>query len=319
MSWKYLPRPDLAGKTVVVTGATSGVGRAAATAFAEAGATTVLAVRDTARGEQVAAEIRSHYPNAVPSVQRLDLADLTEVRRAAAELTERHPSIDILVNNAAVAAIPRRETVDGFEMQIGVAHFGHFALTGLLLPSLLRAHPGRVVTVSSGSPRQPRRLSLEDLQSEQNYHRYRAYERAKTANLYFAVGLDRRLRAARLDAVSVSAQPGWTRTNLGPGRDAGLFERAAIAVSNLALGHSPEVGAQPILFAATGAVAGGSYVSPRRLNGLKGRPEVIGSKELPVEHDVIDELWTRSVALTGVGYDVLATPAQGRKKPRVPR
>lgn len=316
--WKYGMHADLTGRAAVVTGATSGVGEALAYALAEAGAHTVLAVRDTRKGERVRADVRAAVPGAQIEVQELDLADLGSVARAADGIAQKLPGIDLLINNGAVAAIPRQVTKDGFERQIGVAHFGHFALTGRLLPLLLAADAARIVTVTSSVARRPE-LPLDDLQSEKEYTRYGAYTKAKIANLLFALGLDTRLQRAGSRAISVSAQPGWTRSNLGPGQYAGRLERIGIAVGNALMGHSPLQGSQPILMAATSDIHGGAYVTPRRQNGLKGRPVAVDKREIPAKVETIDGLWAESERLTGVSYAALSRAgAPPRGKPTTP-
>ena len=211
MTWSSADIPDLTGRSIVVTGANSGIGLEAATSLAAHGAVVTLAVRDVDRGSAAADRIRAASPQAQVEVARLDLADLASVREFAAVWTAAHPDgLDVLVNNAGVMAIPRRETADGFEMQLGTNHLGHFALTGLLVGSLRPA--GRVVTVSSGAHRFGR-MDFDDLQSE-SYQKWRVYGQSKLANILFALELHRRAEAAGADLRSIAVHPGYAATNL---------------------------------------------------------------------------------------------------------
>lgn len=302
--WRHLQRPDLRGRVAVVTGASSGVGAATARALAEAGAHVVLAVRNPGKARLVVAGIADAVPGASLAVEEVDLAELSSVAALADRLTAgtaRLDRLDLLVNNAAVAAIPRQLTADGLEMQIGVAHFAHFALTGRLLPLLLATPGSRVVTVTSAVAAKPR-IDLDDLQSARSYRRYPAYAQAKSANMLFALELHRRLRAAGLATASTAAQPGWTRSGLGPGEAAGRLEQAIIAVSNRLFAHDPEVGAQPILTAALADLPSGSYVTRSRLNQLKGAPKVLRPEDVEAVPEQQTGLWTASEQLTGVTY-----------------
>jgi NAD(P)-dependent dehydrogenase (short-subunit alcohol dehydrogenase family) len=211
--WTAAGAPDQSGRLAVVSGASSGIGFVAARELARARATVVLAVRDTARGEDAARRMRRDVPGAELEIARLDLADLASVRAFADELSSTHGAVDLLVNSAGVMALPFRRTVDGFEMQLGTNHLGHFALTGLVLPQLLVRPEPRVVTVSSGAHRMGR-INFDDLQSERRYERWTAYGQSKLANLLFAFELGRRVQTAGLALRSVAAHPGYAETNL---------------------------------------------------------------------------------------------------------
>jgi Dehydrogenases with different specificities (related to short-chain alcohol dehydrogenases) len=209
-AWTTANIPDQSGVIAVVTGANSGIGLIAARELARAGATTVLAVRNLEKGAQAEAQIRAAAPGADVAVVRLDLADLSSVREFADELAARHDGVDLLVNNAGVMAIPHRRTADGFEMQFGTNHLGHFALTGLLLDQLrTRSHP-RVVTVSSNMHHLGR-IDFGDLQGERRYRTWDAYSQSKLANLLFTYELHRRAEAAGLPLKAVAATPGTPR------------------------------------------------------------------------------------------------------------
>src|SRR5205823_8094665 len=213
MEWAAEQIPDQGGRVAVVTGANSGLGRIVARELARAGARVTLACRDASKGERAAAEIGSAVADARLEVAKLDLASLESVRNFAQRFGAAHDRLDLLVNNAGVMAAPYRRTADGFELQLGTNHLGHFALTGELL-AMLRDQPGaRVVTVSSNAHKAGR-IDFDDLQGERRYRRWRAYSQSKLANLLFMFELDRRAKAAGLELVSVAAHPGYAATNL---------------------------------------------------------------------------------------------------------
>ncbi len=291
MAWTPADIPSQAGRTIVVTGATHGIGCHTARELARAGAEVVLAVRDTPRGEDVRAD------TGAAAVVRLDLADLASVKAAASELRERWPRLDVLVNNAGVMAPPRTESVDGFELQIATNHLGPFALTGLLLDTL---RDGTVVTVASGAHRGAR-IDFDDLQSEHGYHGFRVYSQTKLANLLFAFELGRRAATAGLELRSVAAHPGLSRTNLfkGGGRAKGL----AIAIGMRVLGQSDARGALPSLYAATVPdLPSGSYVGPDGLQERRGSPRLVSASKAAYDEAAARRLWQVSEALTGVRY-----------------
>ena len=212
MTWTKEDIPDQTGRIAVVTGANSGLGAITARELAKAGADVVMACRNTSKGDDVAADIRRQAPGSTVEVAELDLADLTSVHSFAEGLG--HERLDLLVNNAGLMAIPRRETKDGFEMQLGTNHLGHFALTGLLVDRLERTPEPRVVTVSSGAHHMARGINFDDLQSTKRYFRWTAYSQSKLANLLFAFELERRAQAAGSPLRSMAAHPGYAATNL---------------------------------------------------------------------------------------------------------
>jgi NAD(P)-dependent dehydrogenase (short-subunit alcohol dehydrogenase family) len=305
--WTADDIPDLTGVRAVVTGATSGLGEATAVELARRGAHVVLTARDAGRGEQAAARVRASAPGASVELGALDLADLSSVRAFAADLVDRpgREPLDLLVNNAGVMAVPPRRTVDGFELQIATNHLGPFALTGLLLPALLRRPGARVVTVSSFVHRFGS-LRLGDLMSEQSYDPWQAYYRSKLANLLFMRELGRRAAAARVDLVSAAAHPGWARTNLqyvGP-RTTGRRGGVALArTANAVLGQSATAGALPQLRAATDpGVRSGDYFGPRGLGEQRGLPRRVGMSRAARDDLAARALWEASERLTGVRY-----------------
>ncbi|MGV1049287.1 MAG: oxidoreductase [Solirubrobacterales bacterium] len=302
-NWTAEQMPSQAGRTAVVTGANSGLGLAAARALAAAGAQVVLACRDTAKGEEAARSIRSRAAGAAVVVEPLDLASLDSVGDCAARLASGCESLDLLINNAGVMAPRRRRrTADGFELQLGTNHLGHFALTGLLLPRLRGRKGARVVTVSSAAHRFGR-IRFDDLQSERRYGRWRAYGQSKLANLLFARELDRRLRAAGSTVASLAAHPGYAATNLQTAAPPAL-DRAIFVLGNKLLAQSAEMGALPSLYAATRPnLDGGLYIGPDGFEEQRGHPRVVGSSRRGRGAAAATRLWGVSEELTGVSYD----------------
>jgi len=295
------------GETVVVTGANSGLGYEATKAFAEADATVVMACRSEERGEQAATEIRRTVRGGNLEVRECDLADLDSVAAFAEGVREEADGVDVLCNNAGVMAIPRQETADGFEMQLGVNHLGHFALTGHLLPEL-RASEGesRVVTQSSQA-HTAGEMEFDDLQSEREYGKWAAYGRSKLANLLFAYELQRRLAESEADVVSVACHPGYAATDLqfrGPREMGSGVRMNVMKVANKLFGQSAERGALPMLYAATSdAVVGGEYVGPSGFMRMRGSPEFQSSSAASNDEADAERLWTVSEELTGVAYE----------------
>ena len=297
--------PDQHGRTVVVTGATSGIGFVTARLLAHAGARTVLAVRDTARGAEAAERIRAAAPDADVVVLPLDLADLASVRKFAGLLPEHCDGLDVLVNNAGVMAIPHRRTADGFEMQFGTNHLGHFALTGLLLDALRGRPDPRVVTVSSTMHRFGR-IDFDDLHGERRYSRWRAYCQSKLANLLFAGELQRRATTAGQRLRSVAAHPGYAATNLhtvGPRMAGSRLGSTVMGLGARLFAQSAEQGALPTVYAATAPdVPGGSYVGPDGIGELRGRPTLVRPSRAAQDEQTAHRLWEISEELTGVRY-----------------
>ena len=300
--WTADQIPDQSGRTAVVTGANSGLGLITARELARAGAEVVMACRDTAKGEAARAEIAGAVPNAQATVSALDLGSLDGVRAFAERFRAEHDALDLLVNNAGVMAPPRQTTADGFELQFGTNHLGHFALTGRLL-DLMRDRPdARVVTLSSGGHRIGR-IPFDDLQRERHYGRWRAYGQSKLANLLFAFELDRRLRAAGSSVRSLAAHPGYAATNLQAAA-APRLDRVVMRVTNRLFAQSAEMGALPTLYAATyPGLEGGVYIGPDGLAEQRGYPEVVGTSSAARDEEVARRLWEVSEQLTGVRFD----------------
>jgi NAD(P)-dependent dehydrogenase (short-subunit alcohol dehydrogenase family) len=288
-AWTADDIPDQSGRRVIVTGANSGLGLSTARELARKGASVVLACRDQRKGEAARAAVGGDA-----EVATLDLADLSSVRAFAAARAE---PVDLLVNNAGLMAPPRGTTADGFELQFGTNHLGHFALTGLLLDRLLAGAAPRVVTLSSLMHRYGR-LRLD---GPHRYHRWRAYSTSKLANLLFMRELDRRARAAGAPLVSVAAHPGWAATHLQTASPP-LIDRTVLTLLNRVVAQSAERGALPSLFAATADVPGGSYAGPDGRSELGGHPRLVSMSRRAQDPDAARRLWEVSERLTGVTY-----------------
>jgi NAD(P)-dependent dehydrogenase (short-subunit alcohol dehydrogenase family) len=292
--WTERDIPDQKGRTAVVTGANTGLGFETARALAARGASVVLAARDTRKGEQAAARIREAARGADVTVQELDLSSLESVRAASAALHDGLPQIDLLINNAGVIYPPKQTTRDGFELQFGTNHLGHFALTGLLLDMLLPVPGSRVVTISS---KMASSINFDDLQSERSYNRNAAYGQSKLANLLFAYELQRRL-APHGTTISLAAHPGVARTD-GPT----VGTRLAFTLISPVMTQPPALAALPTLRAATDPGAlGGQYYGPDGMGQYKGHPQVVTSNA--ASYDVADQqrLWAISEELTDVKF-----------------
>jgi NAD(P)-dependent dehydrogenase (short-subunit alcohol dehydrogenase family) len=294
MNWTTADMDRQDGRTFVVTGANSGIGLEASRALAAAGARVVVACRDTAKGEHAVAELDGDF-----DVRRLDLADLASVRSFAEGLDR---DIDVLINNAGVMAVPRSKTTDGFEMQLGTNHLGHFALTGLLLGRVR----DRVVTISSGAHRIGR-VNFDDLQSERRYQRWTAYGQSKLANLLFMMELQRRLDAAGSSLRSVAAHPGYAATGLQSHTQS--VQDQIMSVANLVLAQSAAMGALPTLYAATEDVPGAAYAGPGGLLEQRGHPQLVNMSGAAKDPEAASRLWEASEELTGVRYDFTAVSA----------
>jgi NAD(P)-dependent dehydrogenase (short-subunit alcohol dehydrogenase family) len=312
--WTTDEMPDLSGKTAVVTGANSGIGFDTARALADKGAHVVLACRSADKGQAAAEAIQAENPDASLAFMALDLADLASVRTFAAAFARAYEKLDILVNNAGVMAIPqRRETADGFEMQFGTNHLGHFALTGLLLDRLLAADAARVVTVSSSAERMGS-IDFEDLNWEQTYSPWSAYGRSKQANILFALEFQRRLEAAGAGAISVAVHPGYAATNLqssGPALGGSTLASRFMSLTNRIVAQSSAMGALPSLYGATDAdINGGDFLAPGGLFNARGYPTRINLNGRYQDEALARDLWEVSEKLTGIEYSAL----NGHKK-----
>ncbi|HSI79282.1 MAG TPA: SDR family NAD(P)-dependent oxidoreductase [Solirubrobacterales bacterium] len=306
MAWTVADIPPQSGRVAVVTGGNGGLGLETVRGLAGAGAEVVIAARDQERAAAAVADVDGTAPDASLEVVELDLASQASVRAAAGRIAERHPRIDLLVNNAGVMGIPERRTVDGFEMQLAVDHLGHWTLTALLLPALLRAPAARIVTVTSfarliGRPIDPGNPHLEG-----RYGPWRSYDRAKRANFEFALGLHRRLRDAGAPAASLVAHPGLANTDLQAvsvrETQGGLTQRFWLAAARTT-GISPADGARSLLRAATdpGARSGELYGPLFVARGAPVRKPIL---RRPGLERSIARLWHASERETGVRIDL---------------
>jgi NAD(P)-dependent dehydrogenase (short-subunit alcohol dehydrogenase family) len=306
MSWTAHDIPDLSGRTAVVTGANGGLGLETARALARAGAHVVMAARDQDKAGAAEATLRAELPGASLRVVPLDLGSLDSVHRAAERVLADHDRIDILVNNAGVMALPERQTVDGFEMQFGVNHLGHFALTALLLPALLRAAAARVVTVTSTAHHFGRPVNPDDPHLRRGYSPWKAYGQSKLANFHFGIGLERRFETAGAPAASLIAHPGLSDTDLQATSVAetggGLSQRFFLNLAR-STGMTAAQGALPQLRAATDPAArGGEFYAPRFGNfGAPVRRPILRRIGLS---RAIERLWEVSERETKLKLDV---------------
>jgi NAD(P)-dependent dehydrogenase (short-subunit alcohol dehydrogenase family) len=299
--WTSADVPDQSGRVAIVTGANSGLGYDTAAVLADKGAHVVLAIRNLDKGKEAVDRIKAASPNAVVALQELDLSSLDSVRKAAAELHAAHPRIDLLINNAGVMYVPTRETTkDGFEMQFGTNHLGHFALTGLLLDNMLSVDGSRVVTVSSVGHRLMARIHFDDPHLARKYNRVEAYGQSKLANLMFTYDLQRRLKLKGVPTVALAAHPGFADTELMR-----YLPDFIPAFMWKPVTQPADKGALPTLRAATDPGAeGGQYYGPDGLGEVKGNPKVVASSTQSHDEDIQRRLWTLSEELTGVTYPV---------------
>jgi len=308
------PIPDLADSVHLVTGGNSGLGLETVKALTAAGAHVVLTARSQDKADEAVAAVQRTVPNASVETLLLDLADLSSVARAADEFALRHDRLDVLVANAGVMMTPQRTTADGFELQLGTNHLGHFALIGRLLPLVLGTPSSRIVTVSSGAHHSGR-IVLDDLMFEhRSYTPETAYGQSKLANLSFALELQRRLEMVAADTISVAAHPGYAATNLqhtGPSQQEGLrgtLVGIAMKVGDL-VAQSAAAGARPQVTAASApGVTGGTYLGPKGLGEMRGRA-VTRARINPKARDTATAvgLWAASQELTGERYEALVS------------
>lgn len=304
--WTADDIPDQTGKTIIVTGANSGTGFQATRVLAQKGAHVIMACRNAEKANHALNTIKSEIPDASIEFMQLDLGSLASVRKFADQFKAKHSSLDILINNAGLMMTPQLETEDGFELQLGVNHLGHFALTGLLFDCLKKGNDARVVNMSSGGHTSGE-FDFNDIHLRNNYDRSRAYGNSKLANLLFTYELQRKVDAANLPIKSIAAHPGWTKTNGSVAIDLGGnpltrgIWRAFLWFGNNVIAMKPEQGALGLLRAAVDpTLKGGEYVGPKR---LRGYPKVIKSHEKSYDKETAQRLWEISEELTGVTFD----------------
>lgn len=303
--WTQADIPDLTGKVAVVTGANSGLGLESTKALAGQNATVVMACRNLAKAEQAKAEVLGDTPEAQLEILQLDNASLHSVRSFADGFKDRYDRLDILLNNAGVMAIPRQETADGFEMQLGVNHLAHFALTGLLL-DVIASTPGARVHNTSSSAAFNAEIYFDDLMLKEDYGRWKAYGQSKLANVLFGHELDKRLHAAGHSAIANSSHPGLVITNLQANSleesNGGLLERMLYRIAGPLLAQDVAMGVLPQLYASTAADAqGGKFYGPKNFR-LWGHPAEQHANDAANDPMARKRLWELSEELTGVGY-----------------
>lgn len=306
-NWTAEQIPSLAGKRAIVTGANSGLGYYTALELARRGAQVIVACRTKDKAHVAMKDLHDAVPGAKLEFLSLDLADLESVRKFAETYNANYPTLDILCNNAGVMALPFRKTRDGFELQIGTNHLGHFALTGLLMGLLKRTPGSRVVNVSSLAHRWTRGLNVDDLNFEKGrYQKWDAYSKSKLANLLFTFELDRRLKKAGAAVTATAAHPGYSATNLGfagPALEKSAVGRVVMNIGNTLLAQKADQGALPTLYAATAPdVKGGDYIGPNGWRQLRGYPVQVGSRREARNPESALKLWNLSQTLTGVRY-----------------
>jgi len=304
-NWTIRDIPNQQGKVVVITGANSGIGYESALALAGKGAQVILAVRNEQKGRAALQIIKGTFPKAIAEVMLLDLASLKSVRNFAEEFKTKYDRLDVLLNNAGMMAIPFDKTMDGFEMQFGINHLGHFALTGLLLPILLKTPASRVVTVSSLNHMMGQ-MDFDNLDGSRGYGPWTAYNQTKLANLLFAYELQRKLQAVSAELISVGTHPGYTATNLqfaGPRLSGSTFREAVMRLGNALFGQSAEMGALPLLYASLAPnIRGGDYTGPKDMFGLWGFPKIARSNGRSHDIQSAKKLWEVSEQMTDIPY-----------------
>jgi NAD(P)-dependent dehydrogenase (short-subunit alcohol dehydrogenase family) len=298
--WTTADIPDQTGRTAVITGANTGLGYETAAALAAKGAHVVLAVRNLEKGKEAARGIEQATPDAQVQLQELDLTSLESIREAAEELRTKHDQIDLLINNAGVMMTPKSTTKDGFELQFGTNHLGHFAFTGLLIDRVLAVPGSRVVTVSSTGHRFARGIRFDDLQWEHDYSRVGAYGQAKLANLMFTYELQRRLIGT--NTIAAAAHPGGSNTELMRNLPAAI---RGVGTLLTPLFQGPDMGALPTLRAATDpGVLGGQYFGPDGFGEQRGYPKIVRSTAASHDAAAQRRLWSVSEELTGVTFPI---------------
>jgi NAD(P)-dependent dehydrogenase (short-subunit alcohol dehydrogenase family) len=294
--WTVLNIPDQTGKTILITGANRGLGFEDTKALAMKGAKVIMACRNLERANSAKETLLKEDPNALLAVEKLDLADFISIKEFASNFLEKYQQLDVLINNAALLMSPHQRTVQGFEMSFGVNHLGHFLLTGLLLPLLLKTPNSRIVNVSSSAHRFGN-IHFEDINLEKKYGNMKAYGQSKLANLVFTYELQRQLSAAGKTTQCMASHPGFARTHVPNSRFLRFF--------NKLLSQSAEMGALPTLYAAVDPNAeGGKYYGPGGRLGVRGHPKLVNSSKTSKDLEIAKKLWKLSEELTEFHYDL---------------
>ncbi len=302
--WTAEQIPDQRGRVAVVTGANSGLGLVIARELARHHARVVLACRNLDKGQRALETIRAAAPEALLELLELDLGSLRSISAFAEGVCATHDGIDLLINNAGVMAPPRRETADGFELQLGTNHLGHFALTAQIVGAMQHRDDARVVTLASNAHKMGK-IDFDDLQSQRHYRRWAAYGQSKLANLMFALELDRRLRASGSHVKSLAAHPGYAATNLQSAA-APILDRLLMRASNALVAQSADMGALSPLYATTHpGIEGGIYIGPDGIGEFRGHPHLSSPNRAARDRDVAERLWEVSEGLTGVRFGLV--------------
>ena len=298
-NWTVSNITDQTGKTILITGANSGLGLEAAKVLSKKGGNIIMAVRNPEKGKEAAARIMSDHPNAKLEMMLLDLADLNSVLKFSDEFHARYSRLHILINNAGIMYPVKREvTKQNFEIQFGTNHLGHFALTGLLLDIIKATPQSRVVTQSSIMHKVKADIHLDDLNWEKSYNKVKAYSQSKLANLLFTYELDRQFKIHQIDAISVAAHPGYTDINLQ--KTSGF----SVNIINKLIGQKVEMGTLPLLRAATeDHLFGAEYFGPTKMGELRGYPEKVNSSDKSYDTQLAKDLWAISVKMSGVHFN----------------
>ena len=305
-NWTAQDIPNLSGKIIVITGANSGLGFESSKVLAKKGATVVMAVRNIKKGEKAKSDILKDQPQASLDLMRLDVGDLSSVREFAEAFKAKYDRLDILINNAGVMAIPRQETADGFEMQLGVNHLGHFALTGLLLDVIVNTPNARIHNVTS-SANYTGTINFDDLMGEENYGRWGAYGQSKLANVFFTFELQKRLTAAGFDTLTNTSHPGFVYTNLQENslaQSETKMEALLYRIMRPIMAQDVTMGILPMLYGSTALDAkGGVFYGPRTFN-MRGYPAEKKANKEAYDAQALKRFWEVSEKLTGVSYEL---------------
>ncbi len=296
--WEVNAIPDLSGKTIIITGSSSGLGLETARVLAGKNASVVIAVRNLFKGNSAADLIREEYSDAELTVMGLDLASLESIRGFAHNFRQNYKKLDLLINNAGVMMSPFARTSDGFELQFGTNHLGHFALTGLLLDPILCCPGSRIVTLSSIAHKNGK-LNLDDVSwKTRKYNTHQAYFDSKIANLHFTFELDRRLKAAQAETIALAAHPGSTKTEL-------QRHSALVSFLNNIIAQDVIMGALPTLRAAFDeSVTGGEFFGPEKFMETRGYPVQVQPSKLSQDKETAAKLWRLSEEMTGIRYPI---------------
>jgi len=299
-NWTSEKIHDQTGKNILITGANSGLGFETSLALSKKGANVIMAVRNLEKGKEAIAKIKAINPAAKLDLMQLDLSDLDSIKRFSEAYHAKYKTLHVLMNNAGVMAIPKKETTrQGFEMQFGTNHLGHFALTAHLL-DLIKSTPNAiVVTQSSGLHKRIDAIQFEDINWDKSYDKWKAYAQSKLANLLFTYELDRQFKAHKINAIATAAHPGFAETNLQ--RSSGFLVKY---LANKLMAQSAEMGSLPILRAATDTgLKGAEYFGPTKMGEMRGYPDLVKSNEASYDSDAAKRLWDISEKLTGVKFN----------------